>query len=41
MNKVFQEDDYKKKIFRTPEDYFVGPAYFKGLFNFFTKLSFI
>ena len=30
MNKVFE--DYTK-IFRTPKDYFVGPAYFEGLFK--------
>ena len=30
MNKVFE--DYTK-IFRTPKDYYVGPAYFEGLFK--------
>ena len=33
MNKVFGSEDKYKIIFRTPEDYHVGPAYFKGLFK--------
>lgn len=32
MNDVFEEPEYSK-IFRTPKDYYVGPAYFEGLFK--------
>ena len=32
MNEVFNDESYKR-IFKTPEDFYVGPAYFKGLFN--------
>ncbi len=36
MNSVFSEDQFKR-IFKTPKDYYVGPAYFKGLFKNDTK----
>ena len=32
MNKIFESDDYKK-MFGTPEDYYIGPAYFKSYFD--------
>lgn len=32
MNRIFESDDYKK-MFGTPEDYYIGPAYFKSYFD--------
>ena len=37
MNEVFSKEDKFKRIFKTPKDYYVGPAYFKGLFKNDTK----
>ncbi len=38
MNNVFKQEAFKR-IFRTPEDFFIGPAYFGGLFKGDTKSS--